>query len=484
VPTVGWSIYPLAPFCFLINGHDIIGAGYSKFCRKPGLFKSLIFGRGWQVYICEPRLLEELRKAPGRSMSFVASQHEAMQADYTMDLSLTAGWQWHVSVAKNQFSQQLPKLFPYILDELEAAFEDIVLPKSERSPRILTLREPLGRIIARISQRAIVGLPLCQDAEYLDLIAELPYLTTQSGLWLSLFPKAWRPYALKCLGQAQKKKKRVVELLLPQVEERLNEFNKQGKELREAPNDAITWLLEEAGSSQQVTPQDITSRLLFFGFAAKHNISVPFSMAMIHLAAFPEYLNPLRSEAEAMLDPILTNWTVESLSSCRRIGSFIKETLRLYSANGTSLNRRVLQDFTFSNGITLPRGTYIACPAESLHRDALLCGPGSETFDGFRYAGKKTTGCDSEPPSPGEFVPVEATSPTFLSFGHGKFACPGRHFSSVMLQLVFTYALLNFDVVFPDGVDGKDAATRTAAWRFNGEHRLPRSTAALVFKRR
>ena len=48
------------------------------------------------------------------------------------------------------------------------------------------------------------------------------------------------------------------------------------------------------------------------------------------------------------------------------------------------------------------------------------------------------------------------TSETFLAFGHGRHACPGRFFAVHELKLLMAYIVLNYDVEFlpkrPEGI--------------------------------
>ena len=49
------------------------------------------------------------------------------------------------------------------------------------------------------------------------------------------------------------------------------------------------------------------------------------------------------------------------------------------------MSRLALRPFTFSNGITIPAGTFVAVPASAAHRDERIYGNPDE-FDGFRFA--------------------------------------------------------------------------------------------------
>jgi cytochrome P450 len=49
-----------------------------------------------------------------------------------------------------------------------------------------------------------------------------------------------------------------------------------------------------------------------------------------------------------------------------------------------AVNRSALRPFTFSNGVTVPAGTFISVPANATHRDERIYSNPDE-FDGFRF---------------------------------------------------------------------------------------------------
>lgn len=70
------------------------------------------------------------------------------------------------------------------------------------------------------------------------------------------------------------------------------------------------------------------------------------------------------------------------------------------------------QDFTFSNGVTIPKGTELAVPILALSMDNSYF-PSAEEFDGLRFYNE------------GEIIPAHRLSsstcnPPLLGFGYGK----------------------------------------------------------------
>ena len=81
-----------------------------------------------------------------------------------------------------------------------------------------------------------------------------------------------------------------------------------------------------------------------------------------------------------------------------------------------SLQRKVVKDFTFSDGTFVPKGTMIVAPARSVHRNEALYASALK-FDPFRFANLRREG-DSE----GVKHQYISTTPEYLPFGHGRHA--------------------------------------------------------------
>ena len=80
------------------------------------------------------------------------------------------------------------------------------------------------------------------------------------------------------------------------------------------------------------------------------------------------------------------------------------------------LNRLSLGPFTFSNGITIPAGTFFGLPVDSVHMDEEIY-PNAQEFDGFRFSKlREKEGGDVL----GAGHQMVTTSAELLSFGLGR----------------------------------------------------------------
>jgi cytochrome P450 len=89
---------------------------------------------------------------------------------------------------------------------------------------------------------------------------------------------------------------------------------------------------------------------------------------LFHLAVQPpSVITELRQEVEKTLEE--HGWTKPAIGQMRKVDSFLKESARMLGLSGTSVNRKVLKPFTFSDGTNIPVGTELVVPAWSLHHD-------------------------------------------------------------------------------------------------------------------
>ncbi|KAG6894484.1 hypothetical protein C0993_011403, partial [Termitomyces sp. T159_Od127] len=159
---------------------------------------------------------------------------------------------------------------------------------------------------------------------------------------------------------------RAMRHLRPIIEDRLEKDAQYGKKWSGRPNDALSWLLNLAEGKQR-TVRDLTLRILSLNFAAIHTTSMAFTQILFDLAANPSFVPDLRREVEAVI--LDEGFSKISLHKMVKLDSFIKESQRLGGNGAVTMTRKVLKDFTFSDGTMVPKGNTIAVANYSMHHD-------------------------------------------------------------------------------------------------------------------
>ncbi|KAM5541334.1 hypothetical protein V8D89_004888 [Ganoderma adspersum] len=455
IPTVGGSSFPglsyLAARRYKRNGKAMLEEGYKKY---PGaLFKLALMDR-WVVIFSGPKLVEEIRKHPEDEMSLTWAHEEYMwQSRYTLEPELMLD-RYHIHALREKFTRKLPIVLPDILDEVAVALKEHLGTNTKE----WTQTEAFSFVhtfTARATNRSFVGLPLCRNEEYLSRVAGFIHDIVDDAGAIRRIPKFIRPFIAPFIVKMKTTTDHVVTHLRPLVEERMKASAELDDEQKEAlmPNDLLQVILDGAiprGEGVAV----IAQRLLMLNVAAFHTSAITITHVLYHVAEKPDLLQYLREEVQATTSE--DGWTLNAIKNMWKLDSLLRETLRYHGITFTTLTRRAMKDITLSDGIRIPEGTLLQAATYPQHHDDAYF-EDANTFDPFRFARKRGAA--------GEGVKHQAstTAPEYLPFGHGKVACPGRHFAAGELKGILAYIILHYDMKLGgDGVRPPDVEVPTA----------------------
>lgn len=133
------------------------------------------------------------------------------------------------------------------------------------------------------------------------------------------------------------------------------------------------------------------------------------------------------------------------------------------------MSRVAVNDYTFSDGTTVPRGTTVAVSVHKAQFDDQVYEDPLK-FDGFRFSRMSQEGS-------GKIVGMVTSNLNHLSFGHGRHICPGRHFASCEVKLMLAHIVVTYDVkVEIEGVRPPDMWVTTSC--------VPNPNAHVLFRKR
>ncbi|KAJ6627498.1 cytochrome P450 [Mycena sp. CBHHK59/15] len=452
-------------FRYLYQAKELIQEGYAKYpdtmFRVPGVDR-------WNVMIPGRRLMEEVADAREDELSFYQSINEFLQTKYTVGPGIEED-SYHAGVVRTVMTRNLGPLFPEVRDEVTCAFEE-VLPLQGKEWMTVPAFDTIMQIVCRTSNRLFVGLPLCREPDYIKLNVDFAMDVIISGQFINMLPAFLRPTFGPLLSPRKRILRRASKHLAPIVAERLRKDAELGKKYVDKPNDLITWLMDAAQGEERTVPA-LVQRVLFVNFAAIRTSTDTFTHILYDLAAYPQHVQPLREEVQRVVQS--EGWTKASLNKMYKVDSFLSESQRFHGIGTLSLGRKVVKPngFTFSDGTTLPYGTYLHSPMWSVHHDPSIY-PNPEVFDGFRFSKLR----EAEEVGSAKWQAI-TTSLDYQPFGHGRHACPGRFFAAVELKAILAHVVLNYDVKFVN--DGPRPANQYMASAC-----LPDSSAKIMFRRK
>ncbi|TBU42680.1 cytochrome P450 [Dichomitus squalens] len=469
IPTIGPSapiLSWLGAFRYVYDTEGMLREGYKKFYGT--IFKISMLD-GWLLVFTGPKLIDELRRSPDDELSSMEGSTQVLQLRHTLGPGIDD--QFHVAVVRDKLTRNLAAVFPDVLDEVQAAFREYV-PAEENQWTAVTAWPVVQKIIARASNRVIVGLPKCEagrDPEYLDVAIKFTNDVFVSSFVINLFPDFLKPLIAKAVPMVAKNKQILTPMVVPMLQERQRLMDEHGESWDDKPRDMLQWLLEEA-RAKGTASDNVVEKVLLVNFGAIHTSSGAFTHALYNLAAYTQYMEPLREEVESVVAE--EGWSKASIGKMRKLDSFLKESMRL--ADGSLLNifRKAMKDVTLSDGTRIPKGTLVAAAAITAHSDDTRY-PDPAVFDPFRFA-RMREGGGLEEATRHQLV---NTSVDFITFGGGKHACPGRFFAANELKTMMAHLVLNYDVKFAE--EGK----RPTNVRF-GPADLPSHNAQVLFRKR
>lgn len=229
------------------------------------------------------------------------------------------------------------------------------------------------------------------------------------------------------------------QVLGPYIQERLDALD-QEKELREAFTEpsALNWLINIAGGDERNLAR-LTHTETVLSLAGIHTMLLRQLSAICGFTTHPEYLEGLRTEIADLSE----QWDKTFYNQLRKLDSFMRGSQGLAPPTVLGLKRIMQQPYTLQDGTLLPKGAYVCVAAHTIENEPrIYLEP--EIFDGMRsfVQGNGTNNNN---------YTFAATETTVLGFGHGKTACPGRFFASLVIKMVVVKLITEYEFEFLPG---------------------------------
>ncbi|KAL8420737.1 hypothetical protein RB594_003512 [Gaeumannomyces avenae] len=293
-------------------------------------------------------------------------------------------------------------------------------------------------IVARLSSRVFLGGETCRDEEWLDITKNFTLIFNGAIQTMRLYPR-WARTLVYYLYPAGKKShavyRRAEAIVEPQVAARRKEKAECLAKGLPVPkyNDAIEWVeLELEGSKEALKRTDFQ---LSFSFVAIHTTSDLLMQTMLHLAANPDAVEALRREALEVLP--VNGWKKTALGNLKLLDSALKEAQRLKPFFSANMIRQATEDIVLEDGTKLYKGELTAVDASPLRDHNVYENP--DKFDVYRFYERRKL--------PGGEHKAQLVSPSneHITFGYGKYMCPGRFFAANELKVALCHLLLKYD---------------------------------------
>ena len=425
-------------------------------------------------------------------LSAAEFHRQALEGDYSFTDLYILKDPYHVHVIQQYLPKRIGQLLPVLQEEVRIALDE-TWGDDECSWKDICVGDDVRKLVPRTMNRILVGSPLCRNAEYVTNTALFTreVITTARG-YLSAAPWFLRPIVGCILSRANRHYYRqTAKHSIPIIRRRLANF--QTKQHQDdnltrqrddnQPNDYIDWHINLAMSENRLDELDadrISRRLLAVNFAAIHTTTLTLINCILDLVfSDPRqgYLEGVREEATSILAGTPGGyWTKAGLASAHRTDSTIRESMRLNNFSSRGLMRKVVSKGVGNRGEgwSAPRGATIGVNIHRIHHDPLIY-LNPDRYDAFRFSrylekekddkdDKQRVGHEGEPrlwlEGKVSKVGLTTTSDTFLPFGLGRHACPGRLLAAALLKMMVAYMVLNYEIEAPPEAAGVRPSNR------------------------
>lgn len=238
-----------------------------------------------------------------------------------------------VAVIRHDLTRSIPNLFDVLTDEAKFGLKQTIGDSADwkSKEKMISMYDGMARVVALISGRVFVGLPLSRDDEWLHssitytsegvVVAENPSFKSQSAFMRYLTaPFLCQVRSLKMHQSFVKNK------VKPLIDAHLKaRETSKGQSKPPVTGKFLDWLL--ARYNYRVNAARIGRDYILAAAGAIPIAAGLLTHVLFELAARPEYIQTLRGELERVIQK--RGWTFQSLADLEHMDSFIKETQRM-----------------------------------------------------------------------------------------------------------------------------------------------------------
>jgi hypothetical protein len=311
---------------------------------------------------------------------------------------------------------KMPVYIPGIQLGLETGIKSKFNPDG---PTILDRPSPFFQnLVAYMSVPSLLGEEFQNNLPVIKSFAEFTYDIIRNVVYWKLIPTVFHPLFIPYLQSSEKHRQVLFKHVIPVVHERREKM----RQAREAGVDHglaenyLTNLIEyplsvdENGNTIYCSDDDIVDSILSVAFASVHTSSMNMSFCLYWLLARPDLKEKFLEEIKLIM-PGDTPVNEEGLAQMKFMNNFVRESLR-QSVNIVASGKKVMKDYTFSNGYQVPKGSNVQSTLRQLN------------------FGDNVTRLSIEDMDPDMSMNKSATTPAkdFVTFGAGKHLCPGKYY--------------------------------------------------------
>lgn len=378
---------------------------------------------------------------PDRVLSTKEAHRDTLHNDYQF---FGMDDEFPVHTIHKHLARNIVGLIPGVQEEVHHAI-DATFGKDTDNWKTLALWDAWLGIIPQVTNRIIVGLPLCRNEAFLKSQVGFADDIIRNGFILDVFPRIFQPLVAPFFVLSNWWHWRTsYRHAKPVIEQRLHDMERKASGVDPAyenwqpPEDMVTWLIRQAktdGLDAELNAERLSKRILPVEFAAIHTtVMTGFNLMLDLLTSDPSLkaLETIREETARVFAEEGGAWTKQGLARLHRTDSAIRESMRFSNIARSLTHRKVVAPEGVTNaaeGWHAPYGAFLMLDLAGTHRDPDLF-ENPDEYDPWRYSRQRE---EHEAKTAGEKGSAEdtlriqrlgmvTTSAEHLSFSHGRHA--------------------------------------------------------------
>lgn len=262
-----------------------------------------------------------------------------------------------VESVKIDLTRNIARTLEGLQDEADFAIPDCIGECEDWTP--IQFYSKTLRIIALLSGRIFVGLPLCRNEEWIAATINYTMDVFSAVNPLRSIPPLLRPFKAPWVPEVQRIKQHRINgarLLKPILDKRFADMKKPDFK---PPTDMIQFSIQHTGQTKAEDALFQSYLQMIASLVAIHTTAMNITHIVYNLALYTEYQEPLRKELEEVLAADNGILVKSSMTKLRKMDSFIKESQRMTPPNARSSGPS-LPLMSKAKAYSLPNSLYYA----------------------------------------------------------------------------------------------------------------------------
>ncbi|KAI1355957.1 cytochrome P450 [Xylaria sp. FL0043] len=348
---------------------------------------------------------------------------------------------YHVRMLLGRISPALPELFPGTATRISSA-----ISREFTSCDDWTVFKPLPATVRCFSEGialALFGAKMSENSRLVELTHELTTNVFQVAFIMRCVPSVLQPlcvWLLPAKWRMESNWRELGDFVKPAVRSQADLYAKNSPQEIE-PN-LISWMVKDGRTALERDPDVLTTLCGSVAAGSTYSIANFVCRALVDLVAHPGVLNAVRAEIRSKGESIGGVWDLAAVSDLEKLDSAMKETARL--APGTIIvYSRVVQQECILAGIKLEKGQFITTSGPSRALDPAIFENPKE-YQGLRF-------CAEDNIERHRARPFRSVDTDILTWGAGRWACPGRLVADMAAKILLVKLLDEWDFAFVNG---------------------------------